>query len=141
VGLLSHTVVTMNCPSPVHCPEGDGMNQNPNALAPALTTREDLNGMANLKVLRRLTDEEQVVEDVPDGDGDAPGHKAVVVGKGEVGEIQVTGPSGPGEEEPRRSIAKRLRDIVVTFGKFIGPGFMVRRLSQRSQPGLIVNTL
>jgi metal iron transporter len=118
------------------------MNQNPNALAPALTTREDLNGMANLKVLRRLTDEEQIVEDVPESDGVAPGDKAVVVmGKGEVGEVQVTGPSGPGEEEPRRSIAKRLRDMVVTFGKFIGPGFMVRHLSQRSQPGLIVNTL
>jgi metal iron transporter len=100
------------------------MNQNPNALSPALTTRHDLNGMANLKVCRRLSSIEHTTEDEPDDDSDAQRDKAAVVGTGQVGESQ-TPELGLGGDGPKESIARRLRDVIVTFGKFVGPGFMV----------------
>ena len=43
----------MNCPSRTDEPIGDGYNQNPPALAASLTTRQDLNGIANSRLLRR----------------------------------------------------------------------------------------
>lgn len=43
----------MNCPSRTDEPlESDGWNQNPPALAADLTTRQDLNGISNLRTLR-----------------------------------------------------------------------------------------
>ncbi|PQE12192.1 metal ion transporter metal ion transporter protein [Rutstroemia sp. NJR-2017a BVV2] len=51
----------MNCPSRTDEPlEGDGYNQNPNALANDLTTREDLIGRANGRALRRSLEDEGV---------------------------------------------------------------------------------
>lgn len=123
----------MNCPSPVHHPEGDGMNQNPNALAPALTTNEDLNGMANLKVLRRLASIEHVTEDEPFDQSDPPRSKTATVQEGQAGESQegIEAPSGPGGSHPRKPVLRKLVDVVVTFGKFVGPGFMVSSRSPR----------
>ncbi len=57
----------MNCPSRTEEPEGTGFNQNPNALAADLTTREDLNGIANARVLRRIASSE-AAETIPDDD-------------------------------------------------------------------------
>ena len=120
----------MNCPSPVHCPEGDGMNQNPNALSAALTTNQDLNGMVNLKVLKRLAPIDQLTEDDPFDEPDAQRDKVTVVeegqvGEGQAGEGQEIEPSGPEDNDPRKPMSKRLLDVVMTFGKFVGPGFMV----------------
>lgn len=122
----------MNCPSPVHGPAGDGMNQNPSPLSPALTTREDLNGMANLKARRRLSPVEQITEAEPFDDADPQRDKATVVAEGQVGEggeiIETSGsdPFGPGGDPPRRrSMPRHLLDILAKFGKFVGPGFMV----------------
>ena len=58
----------MNCPSRTDEPEGTGFNQNPNALAADLTTRQDLDGRTNSRTLRRLASREvqNVVEDEPD---------------------------------------------------------------------------
>ncbi|CZR57022.1 probable manganese transport protein [Phialocephala subalpina] len=44
----------MNCPSRTEEPEGTGFNQNPSALSADLTTRNDLNGIANARELRRI---------------------------------------------------------------------------------------
>lgn len=126
----------MNCPSPVHRPEGDGMNQNPNALSPALTTRQDLNGMANLKVLRRLSSIAHATEDKPDDDSDAQRGKAAVVGANQIAETQVAEPGLDGDghgDPPKESIARKLRDVIMTFGKFVGPGFMVGYPSPAAQ--------
>lgn len=127
----AYILPVMNCPSPVHHPEGDGMNQNPNALSPALTTNEDLNGMANLKVLKRLASTERITEDEPFDESDAHRDKTAVATQGEAQESQeseneLPGP-GPGGNRSRISAAPtKLLDIVITFGKFVGPGFMVR---------------
>jgi metal iron transporter len=58
----------MNCPSRTEEPKGTGFNQNPSALAADLTTRQDLNGIANARVLRRIASREieHVVEHLPD---------------------------------------------------------------------------
>jgi metal iron transporter len=124
----------MNCPSPVHHPEGDGMNQNPNALSPALTTNEDLNGMANLKVLRRLSSIEHVTEDEPFDESDPHRDKRAAVQESQAEESQgeIEAPSRPGGGRPRKSVPRKLIDVVVTFGKFVGPGFMVSSQSCRA---------
>jgi metal iron transporter len=122
----------MNCPSPVHCPEGDGMNQNPNALAPALTTRQDLNGIANARVLRRLNSIEHVTEDDPGDDAKSRKEKPAVVGTSEGEEAHVNEPFNreggpPGGFKGFRVLREypgRVRDVVKTFAKFVGPGFM-----------------
>lgn len=73
---------SMNCPSRTEEPEGTGFNQNPSSLAADLTTRQDLNGIANSRVLRRIASSEiqDVVECVPDDD--AVGEKGERGGKG-----------------------------------------------------------
>ena len=60
----------MNCPSRPNNPNGrEGWNQSPNLLSG--TTREDFNGMANARVLRRIETSDPVslksIDDVPDG--------------------------------------------------------------------------
>lgn len=110
------------------------MNQNPNPLSPALTTNEDLNGMANRKVLRRLTSIEHITEDEPFDDSETVRDKVAVVAEGAVEESGVIEPSGPGEgDHPRRSASRRLRETLVTFGKFVGPGFMVSKSSKENR--------
>ena len=109
------------------------MNQNPNALSPALTTNEDLNGMANLKVLKRLASDELITEDEPLDEPDAQRDKVAVVEEGQesegrVSESQESEPSEPEDTHPRSSVPRRLLKIATTFGKFVGPGFMVSQL-------------
>lgn len=148
----------MNCPSRTDEPlEGDGYNQNPNALANDLTTREDLNGRANGRALRRSREDEGVesindlMEDTSDGVR-MPREKGV---RGGVGGDGVE--SGGGEDEKnghvvdhsttatfqnenrergRRDYARtcihvsrdqfvKMKQVLVKFAKFVGPGFMV----------------
>ena len=109
------------------------MNQNPNPLSPALTTNEDLNGMANLKVLRRFNSVEHVTEDEPFDNSDPHPDKTTVVAQGQVEESREIEPSElSGDDRPRGSVVRRLRNTLVTFGKFVGPGFMVSRSSRKA---------
>ncbi|KAG4034235.1 hypothetical protein MFRU_003g02080 [Monilinia fructicola] len=147
----------MNCPSRTDEPlEGDGYNQNPNALANDLTTREDLNGRANGRALRRSLEDEGVecindlMEDTGDGKG-MVGESRVGGGVGsgggggegeKNGHVDVIGPSttetldirdqAGGGRRYGRSCSNMLRDqlvkmrqVMVKFAKFVGPGFMV----------------
>jgi metal iron transporter len=132
----------MNCPSRTEEPEGTGYNQNPSSLAPDLTTRQDLNGIANTRVLRRIAtgDIESVIDHVPEDDETAvkakdlkdlrDSHVGSGMSKFEVVELS-NAEGGRGVEERRehhRTSTKwfmRLRKVMLTFGKFVGPGFMV----------------
>jgi metal iron transporter len=139
----------MNCPSRTDEPEGTGFNQNPSALAADLTTRQDLNGIANLRMLRRMQDaeienlelddtdgstskggtgKEMAVETMRDSHMESPA--TAVLGFDGVHEDYGVGSGSSGDRGSNVS-AKclvRLRKVVVTFGKFVGPGFMVCRL-------------
>lgn len=131
----------MNCPSRTEEPEGTGFNQNPSSLSADLTTRNDLNGIANARVLRRITssDVKSVVEHDPD---------EIAARKKETAEMaqvaltsvgshvgQRPAMSGFGDEdtdgEPvgafsaSKQWAMRLRKVLMHFGKFVGPGFMI----------------
>jgi len=132
----------MNCPSRTDEPEGTGMNQNPNTLAADLTTREDLNGVANSRMLRRQNSRE-IERMVEEESGDfEDGKKGSLV----TGRVLSSQTSGIGSESPtvvveenqgnggRRCAGvtptlslglKRLLDVVMKFGRFIGPGMMV----------------
>ena len=115
------------------------MNQSPNSLAADLTTREDLNGMANSRVLRRNASE---IEHLADDDlGDSPDEKQRTIVQSEASGVsqskksQIASPidvfegSGSGGRGRREGMAKgvfqRSRDVVKKFGHFIGPGMMV----------------
>ena len=125
----------MNCPSRTEePPEGDGMNQNPSSLSADLTTRNDLNGIANTRLLRRIESSEIQSAEVGELDGSRPPEKGrwrgeeMEVGDGHGGSGSGAGGSigGRGDEVPENgNFFMRMRKLAVTFGKFIGPGFMV----------------
>jgi metal iron transporter len=128
----------MNCPSRTEEPEGTGFNQSPRILAPELTTRQDLNGIANARVLRRIAtgDIETVVDHVPDDQTKRKeeGSTIAKAARDESASFDVVDQNG-GDNDGRRGthgglqISKqwfeRLRKIIMTFGRFIGPGFMI----------------
>ncbi|KAI2628830.1 natural resistance-associated macrophage protein [Hypoxylon sp. NC1633] len=108
--------------------EGEGLNQSPNAFSNDLITNQDLNGIANAREHRgnssRSMDESKlpVVDDIPvslaeDPDGSprassydtAPGNNYI---------------GSTGLHHQRTPFHKALHHII-TFGKFVGPGFMV----------------
>ncbi|KAK9780054.1 putative Natural resistance-associated macrophage protein-domain-containing protein [Seiridium cardinale] len=133
----------------------DGLNQSPNALSNDLTTNQDLNGIANSRTRRSSDDESmgdsgQAITEVepPTPDPDlvkgAQRNLAVVHGDGatgqspgtketSVGTAQVFGDAlRRGNDDSTSSVAKdggsplqRVKRIILTFGKFVGPGFMV----------------
>lgn len=134
----------MNCPSRTDEPEGDGFNQNPSALSADLTTRNDLNGLANSRVLRRIPDLaiDEAVEPVPDesterkkaasfgymkdvASGTSSG-RHVVEGSRMGTTVVGSSSTGGGGYQGRVSLYyKRARKAVITYGKFVGPGMMV----------------
>ena len=132
----------MNCPSRTDEPEGEGFNQNPNALAADLTTRQDLNGRANSRVLRRIASSEvrNAVEDEP-GDsrerngGEKMGEGVVERRVARTGLSHVGRPTDSidapeengmrGAISPWRKHSMDVFNVVRKFGKFVGPGFMV----------------
>jgi metal iron transporter len=135
----------MNCPSRTEEPEGMGFNQNPSSLSADLTTRNDLNGIANVRVLRRIasSDVNSVVEHEPDKIAARKKETA------EMAEVALTSVGSHVEHRPAISsfgvegadgepvgafgVSKewimRLRKVLMHFGKFIGPGFMVWQTS------------
>lgn len=135
----------MNCPSRTEEPEDTGMNQNPNALAADTTTREDLNGIANSRVLRRIASQEVEaprIEGTDDVERMKGGNalKKILTNKmqGHVGGCDRRtddvhqGDACSGGENNRNAVGKefrRLCKVVMTFGKFVGPGFMVSDFS------------
>jgi metal iron transporter len=114
------------------------MNQNPNALAADLTTREDLNGKANSRILRRDTSEIERDENEP-GEPEIEKKGPIVEDEVLVGQInggQMNASSDPGRGSggggARRGSGARAaqlfmdaRKVVMKFGRFIGPGMMV----------------
>jgi len=157
----------MNCPSRTDEPEGTGFNQNPNFLAGALTTRNDLNGIANSRLLRRNATTDVIIEDAVEDEPeprDLPRHKIETETKTETtvmaraltsqtGHVQVPGMTpidaveDSGEDQSiggrvrihwLRTLFMRLRKVAMKFGKFLGPGFMVCALSNLISLGHII---
>lgn len=138
--------------------EGDGLNQSPNELSNDLVTNQDLNGIANERTRRDrhkgLDDSGQVVEQDSGSTGDhvpPPArrgvrnlarllHGATGQSPGErVSSAQVlddcppvANPGGAGG-----SLLRRVRDRILTFGRFIGPGFLVSVAYSRSFPTIL----
>ena len=132
----------MNCPSRTDEPEGTGFNQNPNALAADLTTRQDLNGRTNSRLLRRIasSEVENVIEDEP---GDSQERNNVNERKAQgmvertvtrtvlshIGRPREILEISDGAERGGNRLNKystSVFNVVKKFGKFVGPGFMVR---------------
>ena len=155
----------MNCPSRTdEVPEADGHNQNPNALSNDLTTNQDLNGIANSRVLRggdslsiqsagQAVEADRVPQSV-DPHGDEK-HQRITNTSAAIGQPPTGGVAGgaslplplpspsrvntssssPSPSNGGRGgslihrhgspLAARLKKVIVTFGKFVGPGFMI----------------
>jgi metal iron transporter len=136
----------MNCPSRTDEPEGTGFNQNPDALAADLTVRQDLNGRANSRLLRRIasSDMDNMTEDEPRDlrERNVTGSKkngGVMLERtltratsSHVRRPRETLEVSKGSEESERSgnqlkkYSRSVLEVVKNFGKFVGPGFMVR---------------
>ena len=138
----------MNCPSRTDEPlEGDGHNQNPNDLSNDLTTNQDLNGLANARLLRRT--EPPSIESAGSGIGTEGGETTATPKKGVVvvataredtdhganSGRDVTSPTlspgsgGNGSSSPFHHFVKRasrrVLQVLRTYAKHIGPGFMI----------------
>jgi metal iron transporter len=141
----------MNCPSRTEEPEGTGFNQNPSALSADLTTRNDLNGIANSRELRRIpnTGIDGVVEPAPDDNfekskgtgfgnmravaleektsdrhvGEESGTTMAMETFGAGGES--TGGGADGYRGRFSHYFGKAKKTMVTYGKFVGPGMMV----------------
>ncbi|KAI1099848.1 natural resistance-associated macrophage protein [Jackrogersella minutella] len=125
--------------------EGDGLNQSPNALSNDLITNQDLNGIANSRehkgpTSRSMDDSGQpIAEAVPptfDEDPDGGVAKAQqsltfpchMIGQtaGSASRIQASDDiDGSPIKSPKRSPLHTIKHTVFTFGKFVGPGFLV----------------
>jgi metal iron transporter len=133
----------MNCPDRTDNLDGrEGWNQSPNDLAGS--TREDFNGIANARTLRRL-DPEDTVTGVPDTENTGPRprnnrrNSVATVKLARTLTSQNPDPhhvtvnafdmdepaNNPGGSGGSVNLLKQARKVLVTFGKFIGPGFMV----------------
>jgi metal iron transporter len=131
----------MNCPSRTDNPDGrEGWNQSPNKLSG--TTREDFNGIANTRILRRIepSNPALVVSNEDEvSDAQRP-RKASATTTGIFGAVSTNSTadhvnSGTmGTQRPKDSrncsfgisdFIPKARKLLVTFSKFIGPGFMV----------------
>ena len=136
----------MNCPSRTdETLAHDGWNQNPPALAAELTTRSDLNGIANTQVRRDLeVMEDHMLDKGPERELDDPLSTQLTSSAFPKAEHS-TGASQGATEMQRQRITlgntpcgnnsrlstysgmppRRFGQILLKFSKFIGPGFMV----------------
>jgi metal iron transporter len=130
--------------------EGDGLNQSPNALSNDLITNQDLNGIANARERRghnsRIMDNsgQPITQEIPAttdeyridtgtgkrlacGDGQSPGSKTMrstQVDNDSAASLNFSHAGSP----TSRGLTSRLQTLayhIVTFGKFVGPGFLV----------------
>ena len=108
------------------------MNQNPNALAADLTTREDLNGIANSRILRR-SDASEVERLEENNDiGGSPDEKrtarTAVLNSSPNGSCSHSGgDSGGGKIHGVAQALVKAARVLKKFSRFIGPGMMVRK--------------
>jgi metal iron transporter len=141
----------MNCPSRTDAIVEDGMNQNPNAFAPDITTRSDFGQIANARLQRdhrvgvgeaadiELVAPQQIatgpdkngtftIVEAGEGGGDG-GHEKP--GDGARSQERNTSSSStvPTHQSSRVSsvnyLFHRVKSILVKYGKFMGPGFMI----------------
>lgn len=135
----------MNCPSRTDEPiESDGWNQNPPGLAADLTTREDLNGLVNRRTQRdsdlRVGDEIAIDTLDQPSDPHVPRIDKSEDDKGkfiaDVREAPLATPGTPpspsmesdsGQPSGTGFLGKfrNVGNVLTTFTKFIGPGFLV----------------
>lgn len=125
----------MNCPSRTDDVDGrEGWNQSPNLLAG--TTREDFNGRANT-IFRRRIDPDGPSNEVPLdqlSDVNPPsknGQANATVRTEERASGSLADPSPPQSSSgnPATFLFHQVRKVAVKYCKFIGPGFMVRKVT------------
>ncbi len=115
--------------------EDEGYNQSPNAMSNDLVTNQDLNGIVNDREQRGRdarsmgpAGEIEIEESstVIDEDALAPEKKSPVLANEhrDIGQLP-TNPSIPESFDSSQSLFERIKYILTTFGKFIGPGFLV----------------
>lgn len=114
---------------PIH---GDRLNQNPNPLSNDLITNQDLNGNVNSRTTRspstRSMDnsgdsvaEVSSVDENPDGKNLSASHITITAEDAP----RVGGDDDGYPRSPKRSPLGRILYHIITFGKFVGPGFLV----------------
>lgn len=136
----------MNCPSRTdESLENEGWNQNPSQLAADLTTRQDMNGMVNLRTVQ--SSDSCISNDQPDENQDGLSNRPLSnhkdrnyldEGKGkpvsEVHEMPVVSGNSSGSnrffsartrQSKLKSYISHAGRVMVKFSRFIGPGFMV----------------
>jgi metal iron transporter len=134
--LLKH-ILTMNCPSRNDdTDKHPHWNQTPPALTADLTTRADLNGIANTRELDQAVDasqsdkgEEKSISDAAISGADR------LPGATEKMEPEEHASTTSGGQQQRRSAtslpdiisrrARRLIEIITKYSQFIGPGFLI----------------
>lgn len=134
----------MNRPSRTDEPQAsDGYNQSPPQLANDLTTNQDLNGISNTRALRRARFRALADSDLGQADPDPhavarpDAHAtatATATPETDMPSSAVAGAAIIGLDASRhaatggrgvQSWPSRIKHAVITFGKFVGPGFMV----------------
>ncbi|KAI0839826.1 natural resistance-associated macrophage protein [Hypoxylon sp. FL0890] len=123
--------------------EGEGLNQSPNAFSNDLVTNQDLNGIANAREHRgdssRSMDNsgQPKAEDIPpsideDPDGRAralnltTSYHTIDQSSGSASfRVNNDGNDGNPIASRKRTGFSKIKHIVITFGKFVGPGFLV----------------
>ena len=133
----------MNYPSRTDNPNGrEGWNQNPNLHSG--TTREDFNGMANTRVLRRIEPGDSVLINSDDEVFDAQrprknsgaavrvvptsDNQSAIEDHVNPGTLHCDGSNDNRKRSSLPSFFSKSRKVLATFVRFIGPGFMVRIL-------------
>ncbi|MCJ1401270.1 hypothetical protein MMC11_004482 [Xylographa trunciseda] len=134
----------MNCPSRTDDLTDGGWNQNPPALAADLTTRNDLNGIANLRLQRDCLDFDAVERHEPpdkeifEHEGNLAVLRTMTTLTDDIKGCEECTDKQPqllSDGSPQRhdanpshvaaALVRRSGQILLKFSKFIGPGFMV----------------
>ncbi|KAL9100204.1 MAG: hypothetical protein Q9163_004387 [Psora crenata] len=133
----------MNCPSRTdEPPKHDGLNQNPSELSADLTTRQDLNGLVNTRTSQDFSTKpddprsgmtESTKYDRPEFPADCnpsppnggSGHFRPSSSPARPSHSIVQGARISSFRRTFVDIAHRASKILIKYGKFVGPGFMI----------------
>ncbi|KAI1416588.1 natural resistance-associated macrophage protein [Hypoxylon sp. FL1857] len=124
--------------------EGEGLNQSPNAFSNDLVTNQDLNGIANAREHRggdssrsmdnsgppKADDFPPSIDEDPDGGARAPNLtiSCHTIGQSSASaslRVNDDGNDGSTIAPRKRTGFGKLTHTIITFGKFVGPGFLV----------------